>query len=258
MTILRENILQAELEFPRLFASVEEKDYGLLFYNEHDAESHDSNHAVLYPERVTDFNAVLAEITKFYLGKGLVPRIYQPFTDGYFTDRRETLERHGYHVEQYGRTRFMLLTEPCEISVPHRLDIRRVTAWDERIARDIYLPAGETYEIEVERNSIRNENYVFLAGYLGDEIAAMLSFHESPHGCTRFDNIVTAPKHRGQGYAQEMLRHAVLYVKENGIQNCYQWPAHETSERISHRAGFRHVFDAEAGCAVYEGQRKAI
>jgi len=248
---LIECIINEEQEFPKLFASYAEMEYGLLFYNEKEKESYDSNHAIIYPDKITDFEAVISEIKDFYIRKEIVPRLYQPFVEGYFFDRKELLEKHGYNVEMYGKNKFMLLSEESTLEIQERLAIRRIKKWDERISLDVYQPSNEDYGIEVEKSSLKNENYYLFAGFLGNEIATIVAFHESSYGCTRFDYILTAPKHRGKGYAREILSYATDYCKQNGIKNCFQWPAHETSEKMCREAGFEDLFEVEAASAFF-------
>ena len=38
--------------FPKIFTDYEERDYGILFYNEDNKDSFDSNHAVIYKDQV--------------------------------------------------------------------------------------------------------------------------------------------------------------------------------------------------------------
>lgn len=38
--------------FPKIFTKFEERDYGILFYNTENKDSFDSNHAVIYRERI--------------------------------------------------------------------------------------------------------------------------------------------------------------------------------------------------------------
>ena len=249
-TYIQEGILREELEFPKLFASFDEKEYGILFSNKDDKKSHDSNHAILYPDRITDFEQVILDVRSFYLKNDTVPRIYQPFVDGYFSERKAILEKCGYSIVKFGKSKFMLLSAESTIHMPNRLDIRRIIEWDEQIGNDIYIPSGEDYAVEVEKSSLKNSDYYLFAGYLDNDIAALVSFHKSKYDCTRFDYIETAPKHRGNGYAREILSFATDYCKQNNLPNCFQWPAHETSEKICYDAGFRTIFEIEAGAAV--------
>lgn len=250
--MLRDDILRAEAEFPKLFASYEEKSYGILFYNENDKDSHDSNHAILYPEKIGKLSDILNEIKDFYLEKGIEPRIYHPYVKGYFADNKKVFEDAGFEIIMYGDSKFMLLTEENEIEQVSCLDIKRITHWDERIVRDIYLPNDEEYEIEVEKVFLKNNNYYLFVGFLDDKIVSMVSFHLSEYNCTRFNYIVTAPSQRGKGYARYVISQAVEFCRENKFPNCFQWPMHDTSQRISTQAGFRVAFQEEAGAAVYK------
>lgn len=244
-------ILREEIEFPKLFASYVERDYGILFYNENEKSSNDSNHAILYPETALDIGNAIEETTNFYLSKGIVPRVYSPLTDSYFERHRNSFERRGYTIELYGNIGFMLLTQENSIRTDRRLDILRCPVWDPRIADDIFIPNGESREIEVMKNGLKNSNFYLFAGYLNGIAVAATYFHVSEYGCTRFDYIATASKYRQKGYARELLSFVVDYCRESNLPNCYQWPAHSTSERICYEAGFRTLFHREAGCAVY-------
>ena len=67
--------------FPKIFAKFEERDYGILFYNTENKDSFDSNHAVIYRERIQNLQAVLSDIADFYKAKGSRPIIYQSMLD---------------------------------------------------------------------------------------------------------------------------------------------------------------------------------
>lgn len=248
---IKDSILKTEMEFPKIFASFIEKDYGILFYNENDKESHDSNHAVLYTEKIFDIEHVLVEIKDFYLNKGITPRIYHPFTAGYFENNQAVFENFGYEVRIYGNDRLMLLTQNNNIITNKTLKIKRLTEWDDRIASDIFIPNGEEYEVDVAKNSLKyKSNYLFV-GYLNDVAVTTTYFHVSEYGCTRYDYIITAKNYRNKGYAREILSHVVDYCRENNIPNCFQCPAHETSAKMCHEAGFRVQFELECGEAIY-------
>jgi len=83
---IKSNITKAEQEFPRLFTFCEERSYGTLFHNAKIKDHHDSNHAILYPEKISDLGAVLADIRDFYQSKGINPAIYHPPVENYFID----------------------------------------------------------------------------------------------------------------------------------------------------------------------------
>ena len=67
--------------FPKIFTKFEERDYGILFYNTENKDSFDSNHAVIYRERIQNLQALLLDIAEFYKAKGRRPIIYQSMLD---------------------------------------------------------------------------------------------------------------------------------------------------------------------------------
>jgi GNAT superfamily N-acetyltransferase len=248
---IRECILKEELEYPKLFSSYLEEDFGIIFYFEDDKELHDGNHAVLYPEKIVDLGNVLDKITKFYLEKEIAPAIYHPFVPGYFEKNKEIFESHGYKITINDNYRFMILVEENTIKIPKRLEIKRMVSWDERISNDIIIPCGEEWEIEATKISLRNnDNYMFV-GYLNNIAVTYTTFHKSINGCTRFDYILTAKNHRGKGYARELLSYVVDFCRYNKFLLCFQWAG--PSEKITYDAGFRVSFEAESGRANYIG-----
>ena len=72
--------------FPKIFAKFEERDYGILFYNTENKDSFDSNHAVIYRERIQNLQAVLSDIAGFYKARGSRPIIYQSMLDDNWFD----------------------------------------------------------------------------------------------------------------------------------------------------------------------------
>jgi len=159
---IKNNIIKTELEFPKVFTNLFCKKYGLLFYNENNKYSYDSNHAILYADRIDNLDAVLDEISMFYLQKGIPPRIYHPYVNGFLDKYRQFFVNHGYKIEVYDNCQYMLLTGENKISVSKRLIIKRLKKWDERIASQIFLPNDKEYTIDVIKESIKNEKYHLL------------------------------------------------------------------------------------------------
>lgn len=249
------NIKAIKLEedmFPKAFTNFTEKDFGILFYNEHNKNSYDSNHTVIYKNKITNLGSVLDFITEFYTKMNINPNIYQAVEDeGYFKENEAIFEKHGYSVWIEGPNNFMILTAENKIKSSKQLDIKLATEWDERIATDICIPSNEGHEIEVIKNSINSINHRVFIGYTEGKAVAITYFHVSEYDCCRFDYIIISKDYRKKGYARELLSYVTDFCRENNLKNCFQWPAHETSERICYEAGFRHLFSAEAGRASY-------
>ena len=245
---LKERILKEEFKFPKLFADFEEREWGIMFFKENNKGSHDSNHAILYPEKIADFEKTILEIKDFYFARGLSAQIYQPSVDGYFAEREEIFARNGFEVKVWGRNRVMLLDAENIIPPSRKLSIRRISQWDEALSQ-LYRQAGEEHGIEADKESLKSGDFFLFAGYVADEPVVTVSFHVSEYDCTRFDYVFTALKHRGQGYARELLSYVTDFCREKNFQNCFQWPANQTSESICYQAGFRTAFEFEGATA---------
>ncbi len=252
------NIKAIKLEedmFPKTFTNFVEKDFGILFYDEDNKNSYDSNHALIYKDKISDLGSVLQVITKFYTKMNINPNIYQALDDeGYFKRNEAIFKKHGYSVWVEGPNNFMVLTAENNIKISKQLDIKLITEWDERIATDICIPSNENHEIEVIKNCLKCKDYRFFIGYKENKAVAITYFHVSEYDCCRFDYIIISKDYRNKGYARELLSYVTDFCRENNLLNCFQWPAHKTSERICYEAGFRHIFSTEAGRASYKGK----
>ena len=237
----KQNIIREEDEFPKLFTNYEEKDYGILFYNEADKDSYDSNHAILIPERITDLAGVLREITVFYQEKGLTPLIYHPAVKDYLKANEEVFRACGYEVTIEERNRVALLAEASTIVPDGSLEVRQLTEWDPRIGRDILIPNNEAYEIPVGERTMQHENSRLFVGYVGDKAVVYVLFHISPYGTTRFDYVDTAWDERKKGYGRQISHVVMTYCREQKLPLCATWFANPTSERMNMEAGFRYT-----------------
>jgi Predicted acetyltransferase len=250
---LTESIIKTEQEFPGIFTNTLEKEYGLLFFNEENRISHDSNHAIIYPEKISDIEGVITEIKDFYLKKGLVPRIYHPFKGGYFEEHRAIFEKHGFIIQKYGFNRFMVLEQDNRIKVNGNLIIKRITEWDDRIETDIYAPEDDVFTPIVIRNCLKDENYCCFVGYMDGKAVSTASIYYSKYGCARIDSVETAQADRRKGYSREIISYAIEYHKQHSKNvPLFLWPANETADKIYTEAGFRQLFQSEAGEAVFE------
>ena len=90
-------IYREEDLFPKEITTWEQRNYGFLFYNEENKDSFDSNHAIIFREKISDLKQVLNDITVFYKKKGIKPSIYQSICEeGYFAEIQKELLSCGF------------------------------------------------------------------------------------------------------------------------------------------------------------------
>jgi len=187
-----------------------ETEYGILYYNEENKESYDSNHAVIYPEYIDNLARVLKDISEFYRKKAIVPAIYHPFVKDYFIKNERTITEQGFKITLRERNHISVLSEKSQIIPNDSLDIRKLAEWDKRIADDILIPNDEYYEIPVGEATMKQSGSYLFVGYRGEKAVTYVIVHVSSLGCTRFDYIDTAKNERGKGYARQISSHRLM------------------------------------------------
>ena len=240
--------------FPREFTHVTERPWGNLCHNADNPDSYDSNHALIYRDRVADLPAVLREIADFYLSRGIKPVIYQSILDdGWFGEIAEELSAAGFRSWQEEQ-HWMLLDAESAIVPDASADIRRVVRWTDELAVHLYQAAGEPWEIAVAKRQLDNPNTLFFAAYADGHPVGAIYGHVNGEGLCRIDYLLVATAHRGRGLGRALTHCFVTHCRENRIP-CALWPDGDTPRRIYEEAGFRYVRTLLAGRASWMGKK---
>ena len=225
--------------FPREFTEVLPRPWGNLYYSADNPDSYDSNHALIFRDRVDDLAAVLAEITDFYLSRGRKPILYQSILDdGWFGEIAAELSAAGYRAWQEEQ-HWMLLTGD-----------RRITAWTEDLAIHLYEAAGEPWEIAVAKRQLANPNTIYFAACEDGKPVGAIYGHINDEGICRIDYLLVATAHRGKGLGRALTHAFVTHCRQEDIP-CALWPDGDTPRRIYEEAGFRYVRTLMAGRATW-------
>lgn len=237
--------------FPREIASCEERAYGFLFYSDDNKDSYDSNHAVIFREKVRDVKAVLQDITSFYLGRGIRPTIYQSIRDeGYFEQIGRELTACGFTWWTEPQ-RYMVLCEKNMIVPPPGITVEKASQWQDIYGTEIFEKAGEPWETDVARSALMNSNTLFFVAYDGGRPAGMTHCHVRDGVC-RVDYLLVAKDCRRKGVGRALINAFAQYCSDRRFDLCYLWPDGETAEKIYYEAGFRHVETRLAGRASFQ------
>lgn len=237
--------------FPREITSYEKRNYGILFYNEKNKDSFDSNHAIIYRERVDDIKEVLKDIVSFYKEKDIRPSIYQSISEeGYFDEIKNVLSEYGFESWTEPQ-KYMVLSEKNIIIPNSQITVRKVTKWEDEYGTEIFEKAGEPWEIDVAKKALMNSNTLFFVAFYMGKPVGMTHCHITD-GICRVDYLLVSKKYRGIGVGRALIKRFVEYCHENQIENCYLWPDGETAEKIYYEAGFRQVETKLAGRAAYK------
>ena len=183
--------------FPKIFTNYEERDYGILFYNTENKDSFDSNHAVIYRERIQNLQAVLSDIADFYKAKGSRPIIYQSMLDdNWFDEIKDELAASGYK-SWIENQEFMFLKEKNAIVPNPQIEIRKIEKWTEEI-ENVLIEAEESWEIKVAKKTLEYPGAWMFAALLKRKPVGLLYGHISERAC-RVDYLIVSKKYRKLG-----------------------------------------------------------
>lgn len=236
--------------FPKIFTGYEERDYGILFYNTDNKDSFDSNHAVIYKDRIQDLQKVLTDIVSFYKTKGSRPIIYQSMLDdNWFDEIKDELAAAGFKswIEDQ---EYMLQTDVNRIIPNPEIVVDKVSEWSDEI-ENVFIEAEEPWEIMVAKKTLAYPKAWMFAASLNGKIIGLLYGHRSDRAC-RVDYLLVSKKHRKTGAGRALFYKYVEWCRQNGIWNTYIWPDGDTPKRIYEEGGYRIVEIRKAGRAVME------
>lgn len=252
-----EKIYVEEDLFPREITFYEKRDYGFLFYNEENKDSYDSNHALIFKDKVSDLKQTLDDIIRFYTEKGISPNIYQSICDtGYFEEMKDKLLEYGFKSWTEPQ-KYMILSEKSEkpaffsqIVSNTKIVVRKVSEWKEEYGTEIFEKAGEPWEIGVAKRALDNRNTLFFVAFYENQPVGMTYAHINSGVC-RVNYLLVPNEHRNNGVGRALMHCFSDYCERNQIKNCYLWTDGETAEKIYYEAGFRYIETRQAGRAAY-------
>lgn len=227
-------MIDTELHFPQRFASMVTKNYGLIFYNEGNKASHDSNHAVITDTLGAESS--LRDIEFFYKSKGIQPRLYPCLKGNDLEKLSPALANHSFHIEQK-QLDYFLYDHSSSLRPIEELKIERIHKLDIDLMETIAIEFGGDWTIKVVERHLLHPSYHLLGGYVHGELASLASVSVFA-GYSRVDDVFTRDKFRGKGFAGAMIHYLVNYhmgFSENYLYLCSDNPA---LIKIYEKAGF--------------------
>ena len=197
--------------FPREITCFIEKDYGILFYNDDNKDSFDSNHAIIYRNKISDLSVVLQDIVCFYQGKGITPNIYQSISDdGYFEEIQNELNQFGFESWTESQ-RYMILDDENEIRPSAYIYVKRVFEWKDEYRTEIFEKANEPWETDVVKRALMNDNTLFFVAFYKGKPVGMTHCHVTNDIC-RVDYLLVSKESRNIGVGNPQM-----FLDELGI-----------------------------------------
>ncbi|MCD8480549.1 MAG: GNAT family N-acetyltransferase [Candidatus Cloacimonetes bacterium] len=226
-----------ELHFPQRFASMIQKDYGLIFFNEGNKASLDSNHAVI--KDYLGIESSLRDIEFFYKSKGINPSIYSSLQANEVAKVSEPLKNHGFDL-QFSDHQYFLHDHEGSLRQVDDLKIERVKQLDIDIMETIATEYGGDWTIKVVERHLAHPSYHLLGGFYGGELAALSSVSIYA-GYSRVADVFTREKYRGKGFAGSMIQYLVNYHRGISANHLYLISDDPATTRIYEKGGFSKI-----------------
>jgi GNAT superfamily N-acetyltransferase len=227
-------LIETELHFAKRFTSVTPKPYGLLYWNEANKISHDSNHAI-----ITDFVGVesaIKDIISFYKAKGITPRLYPSLKGDDLGILSSHLKNHGFIIET-GDDQYFLHEKESEIEPVHGIHFEKIKQVTPELRELILSDDHEDFAIKVLERHLRHPGFHLLGGYVNEELVTIASVNIF-EGYSRVDDVLTHKFYRGKGYSSAMIHHLVQYHKDHSDNYLYLYSAIPEAIKIYEKAGF--------------------
>ena len=218
-----ENVIQqiarTDINAPRMFTECVEKDYGLLFCNNENKYSYDSNHAVITnPD--ADLRSAVADIVAFYRSQEQTPRLYHGYLDSEEEQLFPVLREMGFEIELNENKTFIRHSQASPRGpATKNPKVRRLRAVESGFRDILREDDGGDWNLHKWTRCIQDPRAFVFAQPNEDgdtvAIAALLAYDEM----SVIEDVVTSPKYRRKGFATNMLTQIVEFHESLGNSN---------------------------------------
>ncbi|MBX3000105.1 MAG: GNAT family N-acetyltransferase [Caldilineaceae bacterium] len=227
---VRQQRLQLQLAFLRLYTRVRQRPWGLLLYNTENPNYYEANGARYI--RTDDADAVIEEIIRFYRTRRLTPRVIvdqatQP------TDFRACLQAHGFECAE-NNFRIMIWDDDCPQPpvLAEGVEIRRAKLPD--VEAIVAIEAEDSPWSGTDWLRRRTQTLIaapsvryFIAWVDGQPAATAMCFQTEEAGL--IESVATRPAFRRRGLASAIIQQIqsdsdlplLLEVEDNGAERIY-------------------------------------
>ncbi|QPC45597.1 GNAT family N-acetyltransferase [Mangrovibacillus cuniculi] len=246
-----------ELNFALLqsFSNRQDQPWGVLFWNEHQPDYYNANHAhvsepPLQPEYVID------EVISFYEKMTVTPRFYLYNMES-LTTFIHALKEKGFQVEEFPEP--VQLWDGVLTSLPENqaVTLEKVTATNYLDAVEVECQIEEfggravrEKAFETEFNDSRYTHY--LLKYNGVPCSTACLFVHGDQG--RVESVATIEAYRGKGLIGFLLQHIQEEAQKLQLQKLWVHPITERVEKVYSRYGFTTILTLQTGHAFLGGK----
>jgi GNAT superfamily N-acetyltransferase len=246
-----------ELNFALLqsFSKKEDKTWGVLFYNQHQPDYYDANHAHVSGQ-LDQPEKVINQVITFYEDLNIIPRFYLYNLES-LTSFINLLIEKGFHYEDF--TEPVQLWNKDEIQLPlnKEVTIEKVTAknYDDALSVECQIKefGGKAVREKAFATEFNDQRYThYLLKYKGKPCSTACLFVHGNQG--RIESVATIEEYRGKGLIGLMLQYIQREAHSLKLEKLWVHPINEQVEKVYSRYGFKTILTLHTGHAFLRGK----
>jgi len=234
-TDIIDDIIHAEIDYPRTYTNTAERAYGLLFHNGEVPDSHMSNHARVFRAEDDTMAAAVADLTAFYRDRGLRPCVFSVSRPCGAGTLRNALASAGFTFRN-DTDRFFIHRETCRPKHVPDVQVGRASNVSAGLA-EMMLRSDRQWMPKVLERQLRLPSFHLLEVFASGRPVCMGTLQELGK-CSYVDHVLTDKEHRGKGYACSLLDYLLDYHAAEIGNTLYLRAENPTAIRIYQEAGF--------------------
>jgi GNAT superfamily N-acetyltransferase len=232
----RDRMLLQEVSFYESFTNKVITDYGVIYYNPLNPQSHDSNHAhILHVDDHAD--VAIQDIARFYGNHRLTPCVYQSFVENELAVLRPHLESQGFVVHTITNT-FMQFHPGKVPPADPEVSVRRLSQVSADIVELIHTEDDGDWTINVLKTHVNDERFHLLGLFRSDKCLSIASV-KTMDGYSRVDDVVTHKAFRGRGLGTKLIEYLVRYHATISGNHLYLYADNPIAINLYKRVGFQ-------------------
>jgi GNAT superfamily N-acetyltransferase len=227
-------LIDTELHFAKRFTGVLAKPYGLLYWNEANKLSHDSNHAIITD--IVGVESSIKDIVSYYKAKQITPRIYSSLKANQLATITPHLTKYDFVIDR-SDVQFLLHEKDSAIEPVHGIRFERIKSVEAMLREMIISGEYGEWTVKVFERHLRHPGFHLIGGFVEDELVSTASVNIF-EGYSRVDDVYTHKFYRSKGYSSALLHYLVKYHKEQSDNHLYLYSDQPQAIRIYEKAGF--------------------
>ncbi len=213
-----EDLIDKEIHFPQDFADSIINSYGILYYNDDNKDSWDSNHAII-TDLTSDLDHAFQEILSFYSSKQIIPRIFASMQAKELDILQPYFDKYQFHLAYQNLNQYFLWQKPSDVRIVQNITFQRIYELTPDVNAIIFSDDdGGEWTVKVIERHLKLPSFHLLVGFVEDKPVTIASLKIMEH-YSRVDDVITHVKYRGKGYGRSLMHFLVDY--HNQISDNY-------------------------------------